>query len=80
MKFSNFTSEKKLCLLHGQVFVMQNVKPLACFCDCTGWFVLDPVGDPDHWFSHAKAQLSDNISQTQSITSYSTNPVFLFHL
>ena len=25
------------------------------YCDCTGWFVLDRVGNSKCWFSHAKA-------------------------
>ena len=35
---------------------IQNLKLLACFCDCTGQFVLDLVGNQDNCLSHAKAQ------------------------
>ena len=30
-------------------------KLLAFFCDCTGQFVSDLVGNPNCWFSHVKA-------------------------
>ena len=36
----------------------QNFKLLACFCDCTGQFVSDLVGNPNCWFSCVKAHLS----------------------
>ena len=35
-----------------------NFKLLACFCDCTGQFVSDLVGNPEDRFSRVAAQLS----------------------
>ena len=31
---------------------------LACFCDCTDWFVLDLVGNPEDQFSRVAAHIS----------------------
>ena len=32
---------------------------LTIFCDCTGQFMSDQVGNPDCWFSHPKTQIID---------------------
>ena len=37
------------------LYLYTKFQVLACSCDCTGWFVSDPVGNPDCWFSNAKA-------------------------
>ena len=34
---------------------IQNLKPLAVFCDCTAQFVSDIVGNPEDKFSHDTA-------------------------
>ena len=39
-----------------------SLQHLARFCDCTVWFVSDLVGNPNCWFSHAKAQLYVELS------------------
>ena len=36
---------------------IRNFKLLACFCDCTGQFVSDLVGNPEDWFSRVAAQI-----------------------
>ena len=41
-----------------QCLLFFNPKLQACFCDFMGWFVSDLVGNPNCWFSHAKAHIS----------------------
>ena len=36
---------------------IRNFKLLACFCDCTGQFVSDLVGNPEDRFSRVEAQM-----------------------
>ena len=36
---------------------LQNFKSLGFFCDCTGQFVSDQVGDPENRFSHVPAHI-----------------------
>ena len=38
--------------------LMRNFKLIVIFCDCTGWFVLSLVGNPEDRFSHAPADMS----------------------
>ena len=40
---------------------IRNFKILAIFCDCTGWFVLDLVGNPNCWFSHAQDHFTSHL-------------------
>ena len=40
--------------LHFQVLF----KPVRTLCDCTGWFVSDPVRTSHCWFSHEAAHLN----------------------
>ena len=44
-------------LLFRKVLYIRNFQILGHFFDCTGQFVSDLVGNPNSWFSHAKAQL-----------------------
>ena len=55
---SNCTADQRLCFRYmDSEILLLKFKPLACFCDCIGWFVLDRVGNSNCWFSHAKAHL-----------------------
>ena len=38
-------------------FLLRNLKLPTIICDCTGWYVLDLVGNPNCWFSHAQAHI-----------------------
>ena len=40
---------------------IQNFKLLALFRECTAWFVLDLVINPNCWFSHAQAQIVHSV-------------------
>ena len=37
--------------------IIRNFKPLAIFCGCTAWFVLDLVGNTEDRFFHVTAQI-----------------------
>ena len=58
---SNCEADQRLCFCYMDsaisILYIQSSKLLACFCDCTGWFISDLVGDPNCWFSHTKAHL-----------------------
>ena len=45
----------------------QNFKSLACFCDCTGRFVLDLVGNPEDSFSRVAAHVNVSSHQKTSL-------------
>ena len=54
----NCTADQRLCFRYtGRFILLENFKLLACFCDCTGSFVSDLVGNTKCWFSHSVAQL-----------------------
>ena len=36
---------------------------LGFFCDCTGWFVLDLVGNPNCWFCHEERIFTNNLQK-----------------
>ena len=40
---SNCKADQRLCFFSTRI--VQNLKPLASFCDCTGWFVSDVGGN-----------------------------------
>ena len=42
-------------IVQSLFFLNPNFNLLAFFCDCTGWFVSDMVGNSNCWFSCAKA-------------------------
>ena len=53
----NRTTDQRLCFRYTDSTIPSLSKPLAIFCDCTVWFVLDLVGNPEDRFSHNKAQM-----------------------
>ena len=60
---SNCEADQRLCFRYTdstspRLLIPKNFKPLACFCDCTGWFVSDLVGNPEDRFSRVAAHLS----------------------
>ena len=65
MKFSFFTGEKNLCILHGQVFVMRVdlIEPVA--------IVIKPLS---HW--HVNPLLLGNIV-IKSLSHWHANPLLL---
>ena len=42
--------------------LLNEPKFLACFCNCTGWFVSDLVVTINCWFSHAMAKMLGNLT------------------
>ena len=59
---SNCTADQRLCFRYSDstmslLLYSQNFKPLACFCDCTGRFVSDLVGNPKDRFSRDAAHI-----------------------
>ena len=50
----NSEADQRLCFRYTDI---QNFKLLACFCDCTGLFASDLVGNPGCWFSHAQVHI-----------------------
>ena len=38
-------------------FLNPKFQVLACFCDCTCWFVSDLVRNPEDWFSRVAAHI-----------------------
>ena len=58
----NREADRRLCFRYTDstfppLFIPKIFKILGFFCDCTGWFVLDLVGNPNCWFCHAQAQI-----------------------
>ena len=58
----NREADQRLCFRYTDSTFPPLLKPkifkiLGFFCDCTGWFVLDLVGIPNCWFSHAQAHM-----------------------
>ena len=67
----NREADQRLCFRYTgstlpPLLIPKIFKILGFFCDCTSWFVLDLVGIPNCWFSHAQAQFiaSDTIKKT----------------
>ena len=59
---SNCTADLRLCFHDSDSTIAlllksQNSKSLAFFCDCTGWFVSDLVGNPKDRFSRIAAHI-----------------------
>ena len=59
---SNCKADQLLCFLYTDrtislLLKYKNFKLLACFCDCTGRFVSDLVGNPEDRFSHVAAHI-----------------------
>ena len=56
---SSCTADQCLCFRYTDrtISLLLIFKLLAFFCDSTGWFVSDLVGNLDCWFSHGKAQI-----------------------
>ena len=59
---SNCEADQRLCFHYTERTISHLHKTeissfLACFCDCTGWFVSDLVGNPEDRFSRVTAQI-----------------------
>ena len=57
---SNCEADRRLCFCYTDSTITlltysQYFKPLAVFCDYTGRFVSDLVGNPEDWFSRVAA-------------------------
>ena len=50
------------------------------FCDCTDWFVLDLVGNPNCWVSHAQAHFFGSKWIQNKINIIFAALYFLFHI
>ena len=48
-------------------YLIQNLKPVACFCDCTCQFVSDLVGNPYSLFFHAAAHMIYDLNISRAI-------------
>ena len=48
----NCAADQRLCFGNTNSTISLLSKPLAIFCGCTVWFVLDMVGNPEERFSH----------------------------
>ena len=68
---SNCTADQRLCFRYTVSTIsstsIQNFKLLACFSDCTGWFVSDLVGNSNCWFSHTVAQMIKDHSHNSAL-------------
>ena len=86
---SNCEADQRLCFRYSDstillLLIAKTFKPLACFCDCTGPFVTDLVGNPEDRFSCVAAQLTGNTNNQLGIISkeipgefkYFLNPKF----
>ena len=56
-KDAELTADQRLCFRHTDSTIHPSLNLLALCCDCTAWFVSDPVGNPNCWFYHAQAQV-----------------------
>ena len=59
----NREADQRLCFGYSVCTIrlllkIRNLKILACFCDCTGRFVSDLVGNPEVWFSPVTAHVT----------------------
>ena len=60
---SNCEADQRFCFRYMDSTIpllsnfIQNFKNLACFCECTGWFVSGLVGTPKCWFCHTQAHI-----------------------
>ena len=59
---SNCEADQHLCFRYTDSTIppllIQNFRILAFFCDCTGWFVSDQVGNPEDQFSRVMAHIA----------------------
>ena len=55
---SNCEADQRLCFRFTDSTLSLLLKLLACFCDCTGRFVSDLVGNPEDRFSRVAAHMS----------------------
>ena len=53
----NREAGQRRCFRYTDSSFIRNFKLLAIFCDCTGRFVSDLVGNPNCWFSDAQAHM-----------------------
>ena len=56
----NRVADQRLCFRYTDSTIPllpRNFKPLATMRDCTAFFVLELVGNPEDWFSHDEAQI-----------------------
>ena len=58
-KLCSNTAHQRLCFCYTDS--TQNFKLVACFCDCTGCFMSDLVGNPEDQFSRIMAQSCKSI-------------------
>ena len=58
----NREADQRLCFRYTDStfppLLIHKFKILGFFCDCTGRFVSDLVGNPNCWFSHAQAHIA----------------------
>ena len=54
---SNCEAEQRFCFRYTDSTVPLLFQPLAIFCDCTGWFVSDLVGNPEARVSRVAAHI-----------------------
>ena len=73
----NREADQRLCFRYMDstiplLLISENFKLLACFCDCTDWFVSDLVETTNCWFSHAQALLMLSLIRLRKIIRINT--------